>query len=44
MIRLITTIKERLIDNPEVLLMVSEWTINDKEHNVLNDDDDLIIH
>ena len=21
--------------------MVSEWTINDKEHNVLNDDDDF---
>ena len=44
MIRLITTIKERLIDNPEVLLMVSEWTINDKEHNVLNDDDDFDLY
>lgn len=44
MIRLISTIKERLIDFPEVMLMVSEWTVNDDEHNVLNDDDDFDLY
>lgn len=44
MIRLISTIKERLIDYPEVMLMVSEWTINDNEHNVLNDEDDFDLY
>ena len=44
MIRLISTIKERLIDYPEVMLMVSEWTVNDNEHNVLNDEDDFDLY
>jgi hypothetical protein len=44
MIRLISTIKERLIDFPEVMLMVSEWTVNDDEHNILNDDDDFDLY
>ena len=43
-IRLISTIKERLIDFPEVMLMVSEWTVNDDDHNILNDDDDFDLY
>ena len=44
MIRLISTIKERLIDFPEVMLMVSDWTVNDDGHNVLNDEDDFDLY
>ena len=44
MIRLISTIKERLINFPEVMLMVSDWTVNDNGHNVLNDEDDFDLY
>ena len=44
LVRLATTIIERLEDEPEVLQMVQEWTRNDDGIYIIDDDDDFDLY